>query len=579
MQSILDMSIATMVCENTHTSVCRETPDRSKAVLGSGGEGEPQRFSDVLPLAQAALEQSPEKDPLAHDTAQAASDDVETAEDASGQSQGKEETGSASPDDLGWPFAAMAQLQAQVNAVAVQSPETVVEGQAIASVESGAASAEQTTATIPPIQQASASEVVATPTGTPVQSQVPVEKGLVFASSDKEVTTGTTVPAEPQVKSAAGKAVPSVSGPAQETSLPASVGSEQTPSARQTAQEPATVDAPQAAPRAMQSQTPDVQADAKGGRAQNPSVSQAVDPAVQAEGGETTVVSKPSPGSQPTIVAETAGQASEKLQPATGQTSAGVETPTRSEKNAQRQSLYQNVQQADASKHPEAASSESKTIEPLQLAGKGVSVSRVKDSAMPSQHQSFASSVESVASSQRPVAQAQTQPQISAGPSAARAPVQSIGDQILDSIQASTVRGDKQVLVRLNPPELGTVLVRFQEQGGRLTGTLEVSSSEARREIEQALPQVARTLQEAGVQVRRLDVVASDQPERDLNRDHTSQDAWSQHQGAGQGREQPYASGQTRWSQNRMGQSVTHRAAPESQSQTTTAQGRIDLLL
>lgn len=578
MQSILDMSIATTVCEKTRTSVCRENPDCSKAASGSGGEGEQQRFADVLPLAQAALEQSPEKDP-AHHTAQAASDDVETAEDASGQSQGKEETGSASPDDLGWPFFAMAQLQAQVNAVPVQSPEAVVEGQMTVPVESGAASAEQTAAMIPSMQQASAPEVVVTPTGTPVQSQVPVAKGLVFASPEKEVPAGSTGPAEAQVTSAAAKAVPPVSGPAQETSLPASTGSEQTPSAWQPQPEPATVDASQAAPRVTQPQTPDVQADAKGGRAQNPSVSQAVDPALQAEGGETTVASKSSPGSPPTIVTEMAGQASEKPQSVTGQTSAGVDTPARSEKNAQRQAMSQNAQRTDASRPPEAASSESKTVEPLQLAGRGVSVSRVKDSATLPQHQSFASGVESVASSQRPAAQTQTQPQMSADPVAARSPVQSIGEQILDSIQASTVRGDKQVLVRLNPPELGTVLVRFQEQGGRLTGTLEVSSSEARREIEQALPQVARTLQEAGVQVRRLEVVASDQPERDSNRDHTSQDAWSQHQGAGQGREQPYASGQTRWSQSRMGQSVTHRAAPESQSQTATAQGGIDLLL
>lgn len=111
-----------------------------------------------------------------------------------------------------------------------------------------------------------------------------------------------------------------------------------------------------------------------------------------------------------------------------------------------------------------------------------------------------------------------------------RGPVQDIGDQILNSVHASLARADKQVQVRLDPPELGTVTIRLSEQGDQIRGFLEVGRDETRREIEQALPQVLKGLQEAGVQVRRIEVVVSDQPDRGLARDQLPQDASAQQQ-------------------------------------------------
>lgn len=113
---------------------------------------------------------------------------------------------------------------------------------------------------------------------------------------------------------------------------------------------------------------------------------------------------------------------------------------------------------------------------------------------------------------------------------ATKSPVQDVGEQILSSVQASLARADKQVQIRLDPPELGSVLVRLSEQGGQIRGFLEVSRDETRREIEQALPQVLKGLQEAGVQVRRLEVVVSDQPDRGVGREQSQQDAWTQQQ-------------------------------------------------
>lgn len=87
-----------------------------------------------------------------------------------------------------------------------------------------------------------------------------------------------------------------------------------------------------------------------------------------------------------------------------------------------------------------------------------------------------------------------------------------ISRQITESIHSSTLRQgeEKQITVRLNPPELGTVLIKFSEQDSRLTGILEVSNSQTRVEIEQALPDIIRSLSENGIQLKKVDVVSTD---------------------------------------------------------------------
>lgn len=84
-----------------------------------------------------------------------------------------------------------------------------------------------------------------------------------------------------------------------------------------------------------------------------------------------------------------------------------------------------------------------------------------------------------------------------------------IGKQILESIHHSLTQqgADKQISVRLNPPELGEVLIKFQEQQTQITGLLEVSKAQTRVEIEQALPQIIRNLADSGIEIKRLDVV------------------------------------------------------------------------
>jgi len=84
-----------------------------------------------------------------------------------------------------------------------------------------------------------------------------------------------------------------------------------------------------------------------------------------------------------------------------------------------------------------------------------------------------------------------------------------IGKQVLESIHNSLSQqgADKQISVRLNPPELGEVFIKFQEKDSQITGLLEVSKTQTRSEIEQILPQIIRDLSDSGVNIKRLEVV------------------------------------------------------------------------
>jgi hypothetical protein len=108
----------------------------------------------------------------------------------------------------------------------------------------------------------------------------------------------------------------------------------------------------------------------------------------------------------------------------------------------------------------------------------------------------------------------------------------SIRKQILESIHSSLSGGDRQISIRLNPPELGKVFIRFQEHDAQITGLLEVSQTQTRYQIEQALPQIIRDLQDSGIQIKRLDVVLTEQTDYHTSQDQSLLDGWSGQHGS-----------------------------------------------
>jgi len=158
-------------------------------------------------------------------------------------------------------------------------------------------------------------------------------------------------------------------------------------------------------------------------------------------------------------------------------------------------------------------------------------------------------------------------------------PVRNVGEQILESVQASLTQGDTQIVVRLRPPELGTVVVRFRAQDSHLEGILEVGRSETRHEIERALPDVIRGLQDAGIPIRRFDVTVGDAPERGFDRGLSEQDAWSGQQGSGQNRDH-LSEARTPWFGAAADYALESPEGPGTARQLAdTSQGGIDMLL
>jgi len=101
-----------------------------------------------------------------------------------------------------------------------------------------------------------------------------------------------------------------------------------------------------------------------------------------------------------------------------------------------------------------------------------------------------------------------------------------ISDQVIESIRASFARGDadNKITVRLNPPELGKLSIELRQHSNQLTGVLEVSKLQTRDQIQQALPQIITTLHEAGINLKKFDLVLSDQPQHQPFQDQSLQD-------------------------------------------------------
>lgn len=110
---------------------------------------------------------------------------------------------------------------------------------------------------------------------------------------------------------------------------------------------------------------------------------------------------------------------------------------------------------------------------------------------------------------------------------------QQLMDQIFESIQSSIRQDSRQITIRLNPPELGRVFIKFQENNGHIVGILKVSESQTRYEIEKALPQLMQNLMGTGVAIKRLDVVLADQPEQQNFKEQVpqnNQEGWANNQ-------------------------------------------------
>ncbi len=109
---------------------------------------------------------------------------------------------------------------------------------------------------------------------------------------------------------------------------------------------------------------------------------------------------------------------------------------------------------------------------------------------------------------------------------------QNIARQLSEHVTATITEGKNEVSVRLNPPELGRVSIKFEQTDDGITARIEVARPQTRLEIEQALPDLVRGLATAGVQFKRLEVNLAQNPDPHQYRHESSadqQNQWSHH--------------------------------------------------
>jgi flagellar hook-length control protein FliK len=152
--------------------------------------------------------------------------------------------------------------------------------------------------------------------------------------------------------------------------------------------------------------------------------------------------------------------------------------------------------------------------------------------------------------------------------------------QVLESIQGALQQGQSRITIALNPPELGRVSVRFEEQDSQVIGVLEVSQKQTRAEIEQALPQLLQSLQESGVQIKRLDVMLDSQPDQGQAKGQSWNEAsGSYSESQERQRQEDHAGADKLRDRDGMGLESHSTEGPDAEDPTLVGAGAINMLI
>jgi flagellar hook-length control protein FliK len=97
-----------------------------------------------------------------------------------------------------------------------------------------------------------------------------------------------------------------------------------------------------------------------------------------------------------------------------------------------------------------------------------------------------------------------------------------LGRQVQESVSSIYRPGTQQMVIRLDPPDLGRITIRFTEQRDGITGILHVEKSQTKQEIQQTLPGIVQHLQNSDVHIKKLEVVLNNQPQNDTAEEHSA---------------------------------------------------------
>lgn len=100
-------------------------------------------------------------------------------------------------------------------------------------------------------------------------------------------------------------------------------------------------------------------------------------------------------------------------------------------------------------------------------------------------------------------------------------------NQVTQEIQASLGAGRDQISIALDPPELGKVMIRFQQTGGEIVGIVETDKVQTRKEIADEMPAIIRSLEQNGVTVKKVEVVLTEEGRQEASRNNSANDQYN----------------------------------------------------
>ena len=91
--------------------------------------------------------------------------------------------------------------------------------------------------------------------------------------------------------------------------------------------------------------------------------------------------------------------------------------------------------------------------------------------------------------------------------------------QIAEAFQSSSARNGQEIVIRLDPPELGRVSVKLRIEGGEVRGVLEVDNPRTLSQLQREAPNLMTRLADAGIEMKRMDLSLTEDGARGSMRD------------------------------------------------------------
>ncbi|MHC4715786.1 MAG: flagellar hook-length control protein FliK [Planctomycetota bacterium] len=103
-------------------------------------------------------------------------------------------------------------------------------------------------------------------------------------------------------------------------------------------------------------------------------------------------------------------------------------------------------------------------------------------------------------------------------PAAERSQADTMVAQVAEQVRVNADRLNRQIEIRLRPPELGTVTLTLQAEGKDIRGVMKVANADTAVQLQIEAPNLFRRLADEGIQMRRLDIsldseAGSDRPD------------------------------------------------------------------